>query len=141
MKNQTFPQINKNNTNEFELSAGKSVGVLAKIKGFAEPAVAYYFHSFNNWQSPIVCGEIEIEEWWPIPTKGTGTKPNSETNLVGVSCGALYNDGRSNIQENYIGERSKVIEDFHNNMKKRSAEWGHLIDSKTGGIIAYYNKQ
>ena len=141
MTNQTFPQINIRNTNEFELSAGKSIGVLAKIKNFAEPTVAYYYHSFQNWQAPIVTGDIEVEEWWPMPTKGTGTKPDSNAIHVWVACGALYNDGRSNIQENYSGERSKVITDFQDNMKKRNANWGHLIDSDTGGIIAYYNKQ
>jgi hypothetical protein len=62
---------------DFEKQAGISVDVLVKVKSFSNIVIGRYLYGLSNWQVNGVCGyhtPEEVEEWWPMPELGTGTK-------------------------------------------------------------------
>lgn len=67
-----FPPVDKTLEGCFETHAGKSVAVLIQRKGYALPEVGYYFAELGVWSSASSgCSDIEVVEWWPLPTSGT----------------------------------------------------------------------
>lgn len=76
MKN--LPPV-KSNLKEIEKSASPSIDVLIKIKGHSEPTIGRYIHGGEFWQSSTMSGQVEVEEWWPLPVSGTGFTPNIES--------------------------------------------------------------
>lgn len=60
---------------DFEKLAGISDDVLVRVRGFSGHSIGRYVHGSEEWQVNGFGGSPpDVEEWWPLPKKGTGTK-------------------------------------------------------------------
>lgn len=53
----------------------------------------------------------------------------------------IYNNGRNNIQLNFLGTKEKAIESFQEDMKRTKAVWGHLFDVRNGNLVSSYSEE
>ena len=51
----------------FELATGKTVDVLARLKGWAGFHVVFYTFEDGQWNL-MGHGHVTVEEWWALPT-------------------------------------------------------------------------
>lgn len=74
-----YPCLDTTNT-DFEKSAGKSIDILVKVKGFKDVRVGNYWIAGEYWTANNVHGNLkdsDIEEWWDIPKSGEGYSVNN----------------------------------------------------------------
>jgi hypothetical protein len=71
-----LPEV-RDDLHEIERLAKPSVDVIVSVRGITNLMIGRYFHGGQFWQVDQVHGEVNVEEWWPMPVLGTGTRTNS----------------------------------------------------------------
>lgn len=62
----------RSDLHDIEKLAQPSETVLIRIKGQAGVLLGRYIHGAHYWQADNIHGEVDVLEWWSLPTQNSG---------------------------------------------------------------------